>query len=591
MKRFAVKALFLSLSAFLAFSFVTRQVFASNVVVSPSHMNGWASESVVTGAVNFVSGPAGQPLNTGSVELTSGAQGNSSADIKFVAFSQTNLANITNLDFWTFAQSSSVNYPKLVLSISTDVVQDTLMFDLPSQTNQSATKNRWQHWTSAQNGVWSSAAFGPAGSGICPDGSLANYVTCVNGFSSSSAIINGGLKFQIGPGATPDFFDGNVDAFTINSTTYDFEPDVLGVSAPTVTTTAASVIAATTATLNSSANPNSDVTTGWFRYDTVNPGATCNDTFGTRTLAPDASLGSGAVPVVYNKPIAGLAPGTLYYFCAIAANGGGKGFGSPPLTFTTLTSPTVTTNAPISASLAPTLATLSAAANPNGSATTGWFRYFATTNPGTTCDDTTGTRMPATGGLALGSGTSVKDYYSNPINPHQNLTGLSPSTQYFYCAIANNAGGNGFGQVVSFTTPAVLGEGINSDGCADAKEMGTDWRLGGLRDPNNPWDFFDVPRPALASGVVSTRDKVVSIADVITILRYIGTSHGNPIPNANGMIYDSHFNGDPNIPDGQFYDRSPSSNPNQPWRSGPPDGVVNINDAIVALAQVGTNCN
>ena len=38
-------------------------------------------------------------------------------------------------------------------------------------------------------------------------------------------------------------------------------------------------------------------------------------------------------------------------------------------------------------------ATLNGSANPNGAATTGWFRY-GTTNPGT-CNDTFGTRAPA----------------------------------------------------------------------------------------------------------------------------------------------------------------------------------------------------
>ena len=45
-------------------------------------------------------------------------------------------------------------------------------------------------------------------------------------------------------------------------------------------------------------------------------------------------------------------------------------------------------------------ATLNGTANPNGAATTGWFRY-ATTNPGT-CNDSFGTRAPASGGTRAG---------------------------------------------------------------------------------------------------------------------------------------------------------------------------------------------
>ena len=51
-----------------------------------------------------------------------------------------------------------------------------------------------------------------------------------------------------------------------------------------------------------------------------------------------------------------------------------------------------------------TTAVLSAEANPFGASATGWFRY-STTNPGT-CNDTFGTRIPTTGGTALGSGAS-----------------------------------------------------------------------------------------------------------------------------------------------------------------------------------------
>ena len=58
-------------------------------------------------------------------------------------------------------------------------------------------------------------------------------------------------------------------------------------AAPTVTTGASRNRTGTGATLNGTANPGGDATTGWFRYGTVSPG-TCNDTFGTRAPAPAA---------------------------------------------------------------------------------------------------------------------------------------------------------------------------------------------------------------------------------------------------------------------------------------------------------------
>lgn len=111
------------------------------------------------------------------------------------------------------------------------------------------------------------------------------------------------------------------------------------------------------------------------------------------------------------------------------------------MTATYVELPVVTT---LSASTtAPTSTTLSAFGNPKGSTATGWFRY-ATTSPGV-CNDTFGIRAPSVGGAALGAGTADV-WYS------QLITGLIPNTTYYYCGIASNTIGTGFGAVSSFTT-------------------------------------------------------------------------------------------------------------------------------------------
>src|SRR5512146_1325285 len=55
-----------------------------------------------------------------------------------------------------------------------------------------------------------------------------------------------------------------------------------------------------------------------------------------------------------------------------------------------------------------TSAVLNGTGNPNGEPTFAWFRYDSV-NPGS-CNDTFGTRVPATGGTDLGTGTAAVPY-------------------------------------------------------------------------------------------------------------------------------------------------------------------------------------
>src|SRR5438552_1037472 len=43
----------------------------------------------------------------------------------------------------------------------------------------------------------------------------------------------------------------------------------------------------------------------------------------------------------------------------------------------------------------------------------------------------------------------------------------------------------------------------DNDRCPNANELGANPSMGGDRDPQNPWDFFDTPEPVLRSGDTS----------------------------------------------------------------------------------------
>ncbi len=214
----------------------------------------------------------------------------------------------------------------------------------------------------------------------------------------------------------------------------------LSVSAPSVTTSPATNVSTSTATLNGYADPGNVPTTGWFRYGTINPGS-CNDTFGTRIpISGGTTLGSGTGYVSYSEGVASLSDVTPYYYCAIAENSEGKSFGGIA-TFTTgatASPPTVVTNSATNVSTS--TMTLNGSANPNGSSSSGWFRYSAS-SPGA-CNDVFGT---ATGVSSLGSGTESANYSSN-------ISALDINSTYYYCAIAENSEGKSFGGIASSTT-------------------------------------------------------------------------------------------------------------------------------------------
>ena len=148
------------------------------------------------------------------------------------------------------------------------------------------------------------------------------------------------------------------------------------------------------------------------------------------------------------------------------------------------------------------------------------------------------------------------------------------------------------------TNTPTPGLDTDGDGCSDAEELAMGF------DPLNPWDFYDVPAPAYSDPTPNgSRNKAISIQDVVAVLKYVGTSDGGP-PNGNGVDYDSLKDGDwtgpaTMYPDGSVdaldevgrrFDRSPGIAPNPPWEVGPPDGAISMSDVSAVLAQVGLSC-
>jgi hypothetical protein len=116
----------------------------------------------------------------------------------------------------------------------------------------------------------------------------------------------------------------------------------------------------------------------------------------------------------------------------------------------------------------------------------------------------------------------------------------------------------------------------DDDGCTDAQETGLVATMGGLRDPHNFWDFFDVP-----TGGSLMRDGAVASPDIFGVLSRFNSS-GDP-----GM--------DPLTTPGAAptyhtaYDRGGVVGAN-PWNLGAANGSIAATDIFAVLSQFNHSC-
>jgi TolB protein len=135
----------------------------------------------------------------------------------------------------------------------------------------------------------------------------------------------------------------------------------------------------------------------------------------------------------------------------------------------------------------------------------------------------------------------------------------------------------------------VSGPGMDydKDGCTDAKEAGPNQAVGGRRNPQRFWDFYDTPN---ASNV---RDKAVASTDTNRVIQRFGANDSgpgtfnrtsDPLSAPNAFVSGAHReNYHP------AFDRGPASGPNN-WNLTAADGAIASADFNRALAQFGHNC-
>lgn len=232
-------------------------------------------------------------------------------------------------------------------------------------------------------------------------------------------------RFDEGSGSTTA--DSTVDGLTMTLTNITWVTSTAPVGAPVVTTTAASGLASSSATLNGVLGPNFQNTGFYFQYGTST---------NYSSVTPWMTIpGSSSPPVPVSALIKGLTQGTLYHFELVATNGGGTDVGGDQ-TFTPPTTPPVVTTLAVSG-LTATSATLNGTVDPGALDSVAWFQYGTTTNYGNTSPPFS---------IAGSNVTPVPENYA--------LSGLAPGTVYHFQLVATNTDGASTGADLAFSTSA-----------------------------------------------------------------------------------------------------------------------------------------
>jgi hypothetical protein len=196
---------------------------------------------------------------------------------------------------------------------------------------------------------------------------------------------------------------------------------------PVATTSAATSITLTSATVPGTVDANGSATTWHVEYGTTTA-------YGLKTAERDA--GAGDAPVAVSAALTGLTSATTYHFRIVASNVAGIARSADRSLRTTAPPrplPPLATTGPIQ-DLVPRAVTLTGSVDPRGTATRARFDWG------------TGTSLNRhTAYVAVGAGSGAV--------PAAATLALAPNTRYSYRVFATNAAGTAQGARLSFTTP------------------------------------------------------------------------------------------------------------------------------------------
>lgn len=216
------------------------------------------------------------------------------------------------------------------------------------------------------------------------------------------------------------------------ATTYGNVATFTTTSAPIVSTSPATGVVATSATLNGIVNAGSRSTTVDFCYGTAPDLTGC-----ASANATQSPLGASSDDTSVSVTVGSLAPGTTYYARVAATNADGSASGSI-VSFTTSATPLVSLGT--TTDITSTDARLTAQVNPKGLSTTVSFCW--------------GTVPDLTGCTSTAAAQSPLIPVDDSVSASADLTGLTPATTYYARVSATNGNGTTTSSIGPFTTSA-----------------------------------------------------------------------------------------------------------------------------------------
>ena len=163
---------------------------------------------------------------------------------------------------------------------------------------------------------------------------------------------------------------------------------------------------------------------------------------------------------------------------------------------------------------------------------------------------------------------------------------LTPDARYaaFHSGATNFVPGESAGGVFVAGTSLLGIVDTDGDGCSDKQELGPHASMGGRRDPESFWDFFDVP-----IGEPAERDGRVNILDIGAVVLRFGSARETP-PTKEEALAEALS---PPPPAPAYHAASDRGGPipgQEPWNLLPPDGSINMIDIGAAVVQFGHSC-